>query len=173
MDFFSIKAQEISFPFRNYSTDEGLSNSDVYDIIRDNKGYLWFATDNGLSRFNGISFNNYNTDNGLVSNSLTAIAQRNDTLYISCYRKGVQRMINGVFDKKIYLNYDRISFIRAAKDSIYMFRQATNNSVASSIFVSRHYYRAGIVLFSANKSTQRAYFEINWQSKAFYKRQSI
>lgn len=156
-------------PFRHYSTDEGLVNSDVYDIIRDRNGFMWFATDNGLSRFDGLQFKNYSTENGLLSNSLVAVAYKDDTLYISCYRKGVQRMINGVFEKKAYLNYDRISFIRVAKDSVYMFRQATNDAIKSAIFINKNYYKTGIVLFSSNKSTKRAYFEKNLQNMALYK----
>ena len=39
-----------------------------------NKWYLWIATDNGLSRFDGVSFKNYNTGNsGIPSNNIYSI----------------------------------------------------------------------------------------------------
>jgi len=42
-----------------------------YDI---NKWYLWIATDQGLSRFNGIDFKNYDTNNsGIPSNDVYSI----------------------------------------------------------------------------------------------------
>jgi hypothetical protein len=59
------------------------SNSDIpSDNIRDlklqyysiNKWYLWIATDNGISRFDGVNFKNYNTGNsGIPSNNVYSI----------------------------------------------------------------------------------------------------
>ena len=45
--------------FRNLSTADGLPSSEVYNIIKDRNGYLWFGTDNGLSRYNGYEFKNF------------------------------------------------------------------------------------------------------------------
>ncbi len=41
---------------RLYSTDDGLSNSNVNDIIQDRNGFIWIATSNGLNRFDGSNF---------------------------------------------------------------------------------------------------------------------
>ncbi|MFM2394081.1 MAG: Sensor histidine kinase YpdA, partial [Bacteroidota bacterium] len=32
----------------------------------DNEGYMWFATDNGISRFDGYEFKNYGIQEGLT-----------------------------------------------------------------------------------------------------------
>lgn len=40
----------------NYTVNDGLASSQVYDVRQDNKGNLWFATDRGLSVFNGYTF---------------------------------------------------------------------------------------------------------------------
>lgn len=45
---------------RNLSAKDGLSSNQVYDIIQDRQGYIWFGTSNGLSRYDGYSFLNYN-----------------------------------------------------------------------------------------------------------------
>ena len=50
----------------NYSTENGLPSSQVYDIIQDDYGYLWFSTDKGLSRYNGYEFTNYDKEDGLA-----------------------------------------------------------------------------------------------------------
>ncbi|MCK6691697.1 MAG: histidine kinase [Thermoanaerobaculia bacterium] len=42
--------------YRNYSTDQGLPNNWVYDIFQDSKGYIWIATNSGVCRFNGYTF---------------------------------------------------------------------------------------------------------------------
>ena len=43
---------------RIYTSADGLANSHIHDIFQDSKGFIWFATENGLSRFDGIKFNN-------------------------------------------------------------------------------------------------------------------
>lgn len=52
----------------NYTTKDGLPSSQVYDIIQDDYGYLWFSTDKGLSRYDGYEFQNFNKSNGLPDN---------------------------------------------------------------------------------------------------------
>ena len=51
--------------FRKYSIKEGLSQSQIFDIVQDEKGYLWFATAEGLIRFNGKQFSHFSKKNGL------------------------------------------------------------------------------------------------------------
>ncbi len=52
-----IFAQDISF--KHLTTDEGLSNNQVLDIIQDKTGFIWMATDDGLNRFDGYNFKIY------------------------------------------------------------------------------------------------------------------
>lgn len=42
--------------FKHFSLNKGLSQSSVLDIIQDNKGFLWFATRDGLNKYDGNSF---------------------------------------------------------------------------------------------------------------------
>lgn len=55
---------------RNYTADDGLASNEVYDIFEDSLGYLWFATDHGISRFDGYGFKNYSTNEGLSHNTI-------------------------------------------------------------------------------------------------------
>ncbi|MBN4081872.1 hypothetical protein JYU23_01950, partial [bacterium AH-315-C07] len=48
--------------FKHLSLDNGLSNSVVYSIIQDTKGYLWFGTEDGLNRYDGYNFTVYKHD---------------------------------------------------------------------------------------------------------------
>ena len=52
-------------PLKPYTTAEGLAHNEVNKIVRDSRGFLWFCTGEGLSRFDGYSFTNYTTSQGL------------------------------------------------------------------------------------------------------------
>lgn len=43
------------FNFTHYTTENGLSSNSVRDIVQDTEGFMWFATDGGLVRFDGSS----------------------------------------------------------------------------------------------------------------------
>lgn len=42
-----------------WSVDQGLPQITVLSIVQDNQGYLWFGTQDGLARFDGVSFKQY------------------------------------------------------------------------------------------------------------------
>ena len=54
-----ISAQNTEYPFTHLDVSKGLSHNRVTNIIRDEKGFLWFGTTNGLNRFDGYKFKIY------------------------------------------------------------------------------------------------------------------
>jgi|GEM_PF-5389299 len=62
----SANAQHPHPSFINYTSDDGLPSSEVHVAFQDSKGYMWFGTDNGLSRFDGYEFKNYSAAEGLL-----------------------------------------------------------------------------------------------------------
>ncbi len=48
--------------FDRLSLEQGLSQSSVMDILQDRRGYVWLATEEGLDRFDGLSFKVYKHD---------------------------------------------------------------------------------------------------------------
>jgi ligand-binding sensor domain-containing protein/class 3 adenylate cyclase len=56
--------------FHHYSTDDGLPQSTVYDIVQDSLGFIWFGTEAGLGRFDGVNVKTYNLNDGLVGNNI-------------------------------------------------------------------------------------------------------
>lgn len=48
-----------SIKFSSLSIENGLSQSTVFDIIQDNKGFLWVATADGLNKYDGYTFTVY------------------------------------------------------------------------------------------------------------------
>ncbi|MDE3184340.1 MAG: histidine kinase [Bacteroidota bacterium] len=56
MAFFQKDAYSQPYYFRHYQVENGLSNNTVYFISQDSKGFVWFATKDGLNRFDGFHF---------------------------------------------------------------------------------------------------------------------
>lgn len=63
-----ISAQE--YAYAHYDVKEGLASSLVYSAVQDKQGFMWFATDAGLSRFDGSNFKNFTVDDGLPDNEI-------------------------------------------------------------------------------------------------------
>lgn len=59
--------------YTHYGVEDGLPSSEVYFVFQDSKGYMWFATDAGVSRFNGYEFENFDMSNGLTDNTVFLI----------------------------------------------------------------------------------------------------
>ncbi|THU41648.1 hypothetical protein FAM09_05995 [Niastella caeni] len=59
----SSHAQE--YNYIHYDVKDGLAGSTVYDLCQDKDGFIWFATEAGISRFDGSHFKNFTTTDGL------------------------------------------------------------------------------------------------------------
>jgi ligand-binding sensor domain-containing protein len=60
-----FRASGERLPIRAYTTADGLAHNRINKIVRDSRGFLWFATHDGLSRFDGYTFTNYSVEQGL------------------------------------------------------------------------------------------------------------
>ncbi|MDR0394287.1 MAG: response regulator [Tannerella sp.] len=67
-------AKAASHPIRQLGIEQGLSNNYIVSITQDKDGFLWFATEEGLNKFDGTRFINYykHTAN-LSGNELNAV----------------------------------------------------------------------------------------------------
>lgn len=63
----AFHAEEAPMAFRHYSIDQGLPSNCVRDITQDSKGFIWFATDDGLVRFDGRQFRTFNPHEAVES----------------------------------------------------------------------------------------------------------
>lgn len=65
--------------FTHYTADDGLSQNRVMDIMQDKQGFMWFATWDGLNRFDGKHFRVYKGEpgdpNGFSNNRLNSIQE--------------------------------------------------------------------------------------------------
>src|SRR5438128_1887563 len=68
-------------PLKIYTTADGLAHNNVQRIVRDSRGFLWFCTFEGLSRFDGYSFTTYGVDQGLPSPVINDLLETRDGQY--------------------------------------------------------------------------------------------
>lgn len=54
-----LSAQDGYSSFVRYTSDQGLSNDYVEEVVKDLQGFLWVATQNGLNRFDGHTFRQF------------------------------------------------------------------------------------------------------------------
>jgi signal transduction histidine kinase/ligand-binding sensor domain-containing protein/DNA-binding response OmpR family regulator len=75
----AISGRAISpIKFQYYTTNEGLAQNTVDCILKDQRGFMWFGTWNGLCRYDGYSFKTYQKDKvpvGLKDNFIHALCE--------------------------------------------------------------------------------------------------
>ncbi len=52
-------AQANDIKFQHITIEQGLSSNTVYDIHQDRRGFMWFATVDGLNRYYGKNIKEY------------------------------------------------------------------------------------------------------------------
>src|SRR5213593_2154527 len=68
-------------PIRTYTIADGLPGDQINRIVRDSRGFLWFCTQEGLSRFDGYRFTNYATDQGLPNPRVLDLLETRSGVY--------------------------------------------------------------------------------------------
>ena len=90
---------QIKCKIENYSTEDGLSHDAIAYTMKDKEGFMWFATWDGINRFDGKNFITYKAtagDNSSLSNNRIALIKEDASGYI--WLKAYDRQIYR-FDK--------------------------------------------------------------------------
>ena len=75
-------ARSEQLPSKSYTIADGLAHDRVDEIVRDSRGFLWFCTGEGLSRFDGYEFKNYTQAHGLPHRRVMDLIELNDGKYL-------------------------------------------------------------------------------------------
>ena len=91
---------------KNFSVEQGLSQGTVIDIIEDADGYMWFATMDGLNKFDGKNFVSYfpssNSDSSLANEYARKLfIDSQDTLWVATLG-GISRYVS---EKDQFISY--------------------------------------------------------------------
>ncbi|PXY46429.1 hybrid sensor histidine kinase/response regulator transcription factor [Flavobacterium hydrophilum] len=76
---------QIKCKIEHYSTEDGLSHEAIRDIIKDKEGFMWFATWDGINRFDGKNFVTYKAiagDNSSLGNNRIDVMKEDALGYI-------------------------------------------------------------------------------------------
>ena len=83
----------------SWDSTNGLPQNSVLCLTQTPDGYLWFGTEEGLVRFDGVQFTIFNKTNtpGLENNEISALFADEDNLWIGTHGGGLTRLHAGRF----------------------------------------------------------------------------
>jgi len=95
--------------FEHLTTEQGLSQSTVMDVMQDSMGYMWFATENGLNRYDGNTITRYESNrrdpSELRSDYIWKITEdKTGDLWVATEGGGVARWLRHKDSFQLYLH---------------------------------------------------------------------
>jgi ligand-binding sensor domain-containing protein len=87
----------------SFSRTDGLTANAIYNMVEDNHGFLWIATDAGAFRFDGKQFQLFTMNEGLPDNEVLKIMKEpNGTIWVNTFKN-----LPAYFDdkKNKFINY--------------------------------------------------------------------
>ncbi len=123
---FQVSANE-NFKFRmtidlnEFHLNDRLAHLSIETIYRDSKGHMWFGTQDGLSRYNGLSIENFLTNDGksrLSDNYIVEIMESKSGDILVTHREGVDKFDSQKAAFEPLLSLNRIEDIDIRKSGI-------------------------------------------------------
>ncbi len=112
------RAQE--FPFRRYTIHDGLSAMQVTCLFQDSRGYIWAGTKVGLSKFNGVSFENFRKQPGLWNGHITDLEEDEQGNLLIGTRQGLLRFDGAHFDTLFVHSNIGLSFFHISSEEYWL-----------------------------------------------------
>ena len=129
-------AQNSSYRFDHWTTDNGLPQNTVTSVVQTRDGYLWLTTLDGLARFDGVRFTVFDKGNskGINSNRFLRLYEAGDgALLVAVEDGGLTVYRNGIFTTyttadglpsnqvpEIFPDFDGEPVIVTLKGSVYL-----------------------------------------------------
>lgn len=75
----SLESLAQDLTFRQITSEDGISQSEVYCFLQDSRGYMWIGSLYGLNRYDGYTIETFNMSeedpNGLIHNTINCLAE--------------------------------------------------------------------------------------------------
>ena len=98
---FQIAAQ-YEYNYTTYTIEEGLPSNKIYDIIEDKDGFIWFATDRGVAKYDGYDFKLFTTLEGLPNNDVWSLFEDSQgRIFLNTFYEGI-----------VYIKEDKVNVIK-------------------------------------------------------------
>ncbi|MDP3314217.1 two-component regulator propeller domain-containing protein [Lutibacter sp.] len=99
-----------------FTTNNGLPSNTIYDTVQDENGFIWFATDYGISKFDGLNFKNYSVTDGLPGNEiLSFFKDSSNRIWMSGFNGDIGFIKNGTF-----YNKENLPFLKKLNSSTFI-----------------------------------------------------
>jgi len=126
-------AQTVYLP--HYTTKDGLPSNNCFYTLQDQQGFIWIATDAGVSRFDGAVFENFSVDDGLPDNQILQLRQDSKgRIWFMALNGQLSYFLNGKIHneknnsnlKDLSFNGVVVSFLEDSKGKLWF---GTNNNI--------------------------------------------
>ncbi len=119
----SLKSFSQDYYNINYDSNNGLPCSEIYHVFQDSKGYIWFCTNQGISKYDGYQFTNFDITNNLSDNTV-----------FEAYEDYKGRIWFTSLSDKIFYYYKNKFHVYAFNDTIDKYRVLSGRDVSKSTF---------------------------------------
>ncbi len=184
--FYTFPVTSQQYTIRNYLPSDGLASSNIYCSTQDSKGFMWFGTDAGVSRFDGRRFESFTMDDGLSDNEVFKIFEdKQERIWfltlsgrLSFYWKGqFFNEYNMPFLKSVYLGQSWVDYFIDTEGIIWLSAIGNRVITIDGEIVRRYHFQntlpgSGMVFIERKKGKPDFYlsninFNFDNQSKRF------
>ena len=140
-----VSKAQTSFDVKVLSELQGLSSNRINDIVQDKNGYIWLATDVGVSRFDGENFLNFPDDIAIKlfqDKKISKLVLYDDTLYLVFDVQGCIGFNVNDYGARIITSEPVSDFYKASPNEYYIFFRDKGIS----------YYQSGMCVETASFS---------------------
>ncbi len=139
---FFVVLHDFAQGYKHYTVEQGLPSNRIYKILQDYNGFIWIATDKGLSEFDGYNFKTFTIASGLPSNDIweTVLTKDNKLWYIT--------------------RSNRMGYIK--NDSVYAFK-TQNNGLLYPTMLSTDLKRLYLINLTTNSDKNYQLKNGQWQ----------
>ena len=110
---------------QTYSRADGLPSDFVLDLMQDRRGFIWMATDAGVARYDGRTFQPFKFDGNRSSPLIYSLSESGfGTVYAAGFESGIARLSDGRFiDAGFADPGETVNFMGIDEEGGFLFRQ--------------------------------------------------
>lgn len=166
----SAHSQQREYEFKNITQEDGLPSNESYFVYRDSKDFLWFATDQGVVRYNGSKMEHFNLPDNVVfkiredskgriwffSRTVKLAHFFNGSIYPYKYNDSIAKYIDNTLISDAYVNSTDEIFINSGTQ-----RNWENYNISGSGRINKTGYlgdRNSVTTFRITKLKNKEFF---------------
>ncbi|MCC6370696.1 MAG: hypothetical protein IT236_06820, partial [Bacteroidia bacterium] len=179
--FFVFGFSVVSFSqqpsYIQFTNTNGLPSNTVYYVIQDSEGYFWFATDKGLSRFNGYDFSTFTTNDGTGDNEIFDLYEDSQKrIWLACSNGNLSYYKDGLFNNKlnnkllsaINSRYTGLKVLEDNKRQIQFVTQKSNVCITQNAVIKQNFLGEEIAFSTMVKSSSNEVIALSYNRDSIF-----